>query len=297
MNTLTKLLEEFPDKPWDMHFVSANPNFTLEYIDSHPELSWDFRGDDWDEGVSGNPNLTLDYVINNKDKNWSWQEISKNPGITLQDIENNLSLSWNWACITSNPNITMDFILKYKDKFQRDNDNEFDLGSTKNITLENIKQYPDLFWSESDIAKNPNMTLDFALDNIKDIWQYCKVAKSPMVTFQDIENYKNSSWHGTLISGFSGNPNMTLDIFNNHREYPWDIVAIIRNPSFTINDLEYFDDGADVHFYRNMSSNPNITFDWIVENQNKQLNWGCDGLSSNKFLCHEYFEEEIIIRI
>jgi hypothetical protein len=43
-NTLVKLLEKFPDKPWYWRAVSSNPNITFEYILEHPDKPWDWEG-------------------------------------------------------------------------------------------------------------------------------------------------------------------------------------------------------------------------------------------------------------
>ena len=35
MNTLTYLLEKYPDKYWDWDYISENPNITMEFIEKH----------------------------------------------------------------------------------------------------------------------------------------------------------------------------------------------------------------------------------------------------------------------
>src|SRR5208283_3501814 len=70
-NPLIYLLEKYPDKPWNWHGVSQNPNITPEYIETHPELPW------------------------------RWHSISYNPNITPEFIESHPELPWNWNCIIS----------------------------------------------------------------------------------------------------------------------------------------------------------------------------------------------------
>jgi hypothetical protein len=83
MNELIRLLDVFPDKPWDWYDVSSNPNITLKFIDSHSDKDWN-----WFK-ISRNPSMTLD-IINN------------NPNITLEFIKDNLDKSWDWVAISIN---------------------------------------------------------------------------------------------------------------------------------------------------------------------------------------------------
>src|SRR4051812_45453863 len=64
-NELEKLLQKFPEKPWDWKWLSANPNITFDYVRKHPEKPWDW------EWLSGNPNITFDIVLAYPDKPWS----------------------------------------------------------------------------------------------------------------------------------------------------------------------------------------------------------------------------------
>ena len=71
-NTLIRLLEAFPDKPWDWDYISRNPNITMKDILEHHEFPWD-----WDY-ISRNPNITLKDILEHPDKPWNWQWISCN---------------------------------------------------------------------------------------------------------------------------------------------------------------------------------------------------------------------------
>ena len=71
-NHLQILIKLYPDKPWDWHGISANPNITWDIISSHRDKPWDWF---W---ISYNPNITWDIIQNNPDKPWNWNEISCN---------------------------------------------------------------------------------------------------------------------------------------------------------------------------------------------------------------------------
>jgi hypothetical protein len=38
---LEELILKYPYKSWDWHYVSCNPNISMELIEAHPELPWD----------------------------------------------------------------------------------------------------------------------------------------------------------------------------------------------------------------------------------------------------------------
>jgi hypothetical protein len=42
MNTLIKLLELYPDKPWNWYKLSFNPNITWEIVQTNPDKPWNW---------------------------------------------------------------------------------------------------------------------------------------------------------------------------------------------------------------------------------------------------------------
>ena len=71
-NELSKLLEKYPNKPWDWYFISHNPNITIEMIEKYPENPWIW------ESISQNSNLTIEMIEKHPDKPWNWAWISFN---------------------------------------------------------------------------------------------------------------------------------------------------------------------------------------------------------------------------
>ena len=57
MNPLLYLLEKYPEKPWNWHCISSNPNLTMKYIEKHPKKPWGWYG------ISSNPNLTMEFIV------------------------------------------------------------------------------------------------------------------------------------------------------------------------------------------------------------------------------------------
>lgn len=294
MNELLKIYEAFPDEEWDFNRFVANPNLTFEYIDSHLELKEKIFPN-WTGTLSKNPNLTLKYVLDNNTE-WDWFNISANPGITLEDIENNPELNWRWKYIGKNPNITMDFILKHKEHFSTKDECQY-LGSTPNITIENIIAYPELFWRKEQIASNPNLTLDFILEYFEDndfrsqIKSY-ELGKNLNVSPQQIFDNTNLLNNKRFMEGILTNPNFTFDDLQNIDLYSsvyLDYMCL--NPSITIEQLFSYK----LVEKSNIFANPNLTLDWILNNRDIELTF--NHLSGNQFHCHEYFKNQIVIRI
>ena len=72
VNHIKKLLEIFPDKPWDWGWLSGNPSITWEIVRDNPDKPWD-----WDL-LSENPSITWEIVRDNSDKPWNWYWLSDN---------------------------------------------------------------------------------------------------------------------------------------------------------------------------------------------------------------------------
>lgn len=70
-NILEKLVEKYPEKPWDWEYLSINPNITAEFIEKHINMPWNkFR-------VFEKPNITLDFMERNIHK-IDFHKVSRN---------------------------------------------------------------------------------------------------------------------------------------------------------------------------------------------------------------------------
>src|SRR5271154_2860660 len=106
-NELIKLLNYFPDKPRNWHFIGSNPNITWEIITNNPNIPWD-----WYE-IGNNPNITWEIITDNPDKRWDWYYISRNPNITWEIIRDNPDMPWEWIWLSFNK-FKQDPILKQR---------------------------------------------------------------------------------------------------------------------------------------------------------------------------------------
>lgn len=303
--TLIKLLETFPNKPWSLYTLAENPNLTIEYMLPYLEREiGDSKMWIW-QGLLLNPNLTIQHVLNNENsanpQHTIWRYVSQNLGIKLCDIEDHPELPWDWEFVARNPNITLEFIFKYQDKFKETN--YMNLGGTKHITIQDIKTYPAIFWNKLTLSNNPNLTLDFVLDDVGDLnnyWNWINIMKCPNIKVQDVLKFNKDhpnvfkNVYSDIMSGLSANTTITIDIVRENFTHKWNWREISKNPVFTLDEIYELTKFAQDEFI----CNPNITFDWIMNHQGKEIVWGRDGLSCNTFLWHPYFTNDpITIRI
>lgn len=193
-NELIKILEAFPDNPWNMGLLSGNPNITLDYIDSHPEFDWVYGGYQsfGQSSISSNPNLTLNYIYDHPNESWNWNRISCNPAFTLKDIEENDDLPWRPTYILNNPNVTLDYILENKDIYKNLHEGMTAVGininNTPNITVQDMETYPDIFQDRWIISYNSNLTLEFVFNHKKftSHWNWFGVGMNINNTFEEI---------------------------------------------------------------------------------------------------------------
>lgn len=77
---LDKLLNAFPDKPWNADSLSGNPNITMKYVLTRPTNYWD-----WNQ-LSANSGMTINDVVEYPWKPWHWEWLSMNQSITMKDV-------------------------------------------------------------------------------------------------------------------------------------------------------------------------------------------------------------------
>jgi len=112
MNELQKLIEKYPDKPWNWRGISLNPNITWKFIETNQDKPWNWSY------LSSNPNITMEIIEANPNKLWDWACISMNPNITWEIIEANPDKPWNWLYISRNK-FNYDKKKKLKQKIKR----------------------------------------------------------------------------------------------------------------------------------------------------------------------------------
>ena len=283
-NSLTILIDRFPNKPWSYDILSGNPNITWETVQANPDKPWNYNL------LSGNPSITWEIVKANPDKPWNYEDLSENPNITWEIVQANPDKPWSYLFLSRNPNITWEIV--------RDNPDKpwyyACLSANPNITWEIIIANLDKRWDPVNLLYNPNTTWEI----VKSIYfnsfahlgpdlksNAVSYIELPSKCFADGSEQKliallNSS---DLINKFNSS-----DLINKFRctsdccaDFPHDVVFFCYNPNITwevIQQLEsYFRDKVP-HWYP-LSMNSNITLDIIQSNP--KIHWDYSGVCEN----------------
>lgn len=295
-NILSILLERYPDKNWNYHYLSENP-YAIEYIKNHPEITWD-----WD-CLKYNINIDIDSVFIYRNVNWDWKFLTTMPNMTMDIIAKYPQLPWHYNCISDNPSITCKDITKYPRivwKYKS-------LSCNTNITEDFIRKNIDLEWDWYRLSKNPNLSKMFLNDDkFKKIYSdvvninNINLSIDPNLTVGILEKYIDKNWDWDYISAnnknltpefiekykqyfnftyLSQNPSVTVEIIENNLNEDWSLYNIFKNPNIP---LEYSTKkSANNIDWKQVSSNSNITLDFIEKNLN---NIDFNTLSGNVFL-------------
>ena len=240
VNIIKKLLELFPDKPWDWELLTTNPNIDYDYIKDHPEFPWEM------DKLHLNPTIPFKLLVENNiipENNDIIDAFGSSYNISLQDIKNNPDIHWDWKYgISYNPNVTKEFIIENKNK-----DWDFlGVSRNKNISIDFIIQYSrnELQFTEDELydclSYNPNINIEYVKENIYKPWDWSELSKNKGITIRDI-------------------------IDNNSEDFKWDWNFVCKNPNFQMRHLKIY---RDTHWSLNhLSGNPNSDLKTILNNK------------------------------
>lgn len=313
-NITFDFVKENLNKKWNWTRLSSNPSITQEDIQSNPDMAWEWQG------IAENPNITLEFIKENIDRLTQadecneWRGISSNPNITIEFIKENINKPWNWLELSRNPCITLDIIIKNPDIPW----NWYGISCNSNITMDMIKENPDKPWIWFAISMNPNITWDFIRSNLDKQWDWLFISSNVNMDINFIRELPCiSKFNWKLLSS---NPYIISE------EMDWNLHELIANPSitpefikeklyerWTLNYVQQKENSGttvnkniqwkkiilniknpiqdetkeNTRPFVELSSNPNITFKFIMENPD--INWCWTTLSSNHFNYHPYF--------
>lgn len=272
LSILEKLVLKYIDRNWNYYWLSQNVNISAEFIEQNIHLPWIW------ENVSSNVNISFEFYKRHKYKNWRFEALSANPAITLEDIENNIYLPWNWVYISENPNLTIHFLRKHRyKKFAW-----YKVSKNKNISLSDIANNPNLPWDWNSMTYHPDMNFEFIKYYENKPWDWRYLSLSNIVTIKDIEDNIEFPWEYNYIKYRDWNPTVqyTIEYIKNNidRLHLISWLDACKDKGITVNDIE---NNPDVDWnWTYVSANPNITYDFIVKNEDKISFWM---LSKNMF--------------
>ena len=97
------------DNPWDWNAITYNPNLTMDYIISHPNIDWNFHY------ISFNDNITMEDIKATQIP-WIWSHVSRNRSLTIEMVNSNINKNWYWPSISFN---TMNYKKRYEEEVKR----------------------------------------------------------------------------------------------------------------------------------------------------------------------------------
>jgi hypothetical protein len=267
MNPLQKLLIRFPNGYWNRIEVSRNPNCDFAFFLRHPKF---FDADAFSE----NPSLRWVDVQANRHLSWNYGSMAANPGLSLAMILSNLKL----------------FYDMYPEK----------LSSHPDLTPQVILANPHLFWNVLRLTQNPGIRLA-DIDHLPETWQWLLPPFYRKSTWAELMDYgqpipftialqnKNLRWRHFTQTRFTrymtgvidvndpvaiGSqawfvcqiPDIPLDVIRRYLDADSNLMwTIAKHPRMTLNKLRVL--GIDFsHYIEAIVSNPNLTYEFVIEN-------------------------------
>ena len=126
--------------------MCRNPNLTINYIESHPEIEWCWRE------LSRNANIPVQTILSTPHHTWGWKSLSSHPGLTWTDVQANPNQGWSWFCLSQHPNITVQTIL----------------------------ENPNYPWEWKSVSSNPNLGWAQVQGNLKKRWDWGYLSRNSM---------------------------------------------------------------------------------------------------------------------
>jgi len=230
---------------------------TTQELNKHIENEWSIY---WFETI------ILPYIKSDNTTLY-WIEITKNPNTTLELIETYIHYPWNWELICYSLITKFDFVEKYL------HTNKIEwaaLSLNKNITIDDIERNIELPWNWKNISTRLDITIEFIKKHSDKKWCIFNLSQNPSL-WDDIN--KNAQNYDALTALF--NPNVTLEFIERHMP----IYTMPENehylnqelPRLPVITLDFIRKHKDVFNTECFSLNPNVTFDFIMEN--KDMRW------------------------
>lgn len=256
--TIARMIETFPDKPWNWHRVSRNPGITVHFVNNYPDFPWDWIG------LSSNPNITLEYIESHPEKAWNWFEILKYK------------------------NVSLEFIKRVVNKYELNIDDiRFCLmisfiNGHFNLTDVEIKEMIRLGWMEGiyeHLSFHTNLTQEIVETYMDKPWDWSAFRFNQQPFTSSKHKSKEQIFYDFNKSNASGNRTINEDLIDRHPDYDWNWDTLSSNPNLTPSFIEK-------HIHKNwnwdtLSYNRNITPEFVKRHESKPWNW--DKLSSNSF--------------
>lgn len=254
--TNIRTIERTPNLPWDKQSLSWNRTITLQYIKFHPDIPWDFA--------------TLSHYIN------------------IKEIKKDLSLPWNFHALSSNPTLTSGFLIEYINQ-----DWDWDLLSTNEYLYFDKLINISTNWNWIELSKNHGLTKNFVrfyFDQFNTPNLLRNIYRNKIIPIKDI--LSDPLWPKEIFL-LSYHPEITADHILSHNLDKSIVENLCVNQGLKVTDLQkLIDENIELDFTL-LSTNPNLSFNFIHKHKDKK--WNYVVLSQNHFNYER--QEEIVYRI
>ncbi len=286
------LVDKYPNKAWDWQSLSSNSKISFEFITNHPNKKWN------PEAVSRNPSVTDAVFRANRSYRWSyrylctnpsvsfsllkqyvidekavqfvdWRAISCHPSVTMTTVMQYPKMSWDDQYLSANPNLSSNFILnegktrRWFAPFVCRNPGI----TSRDILKSTLTANKTFTWDYRNLSCNPNLPIQFVQDNLSYDWNFHTISMYAIPA--DVDVYFKVPWDA---HGLSLNRNITWGFIQSHTSIDWDKTCLLMNPGITLDIVQsnrdwFFSGWTDKWSPETfLSSNPNITVEWIEQN-------------------------------
>ena len=273
----------------------------LPLVEQHTKIPLFYKSLTW------NPNVTVSYIRCNMDKPWCWEWLGSNSSghdfyLDIQDMINTKNvILWYWEKVVfttefekirqlgagpriTNPNNSH----KLLDILLQNHDIPINLKAVcfhASITLDDIERTRSFIdWPWWQLSNNPNLNIAFIKANKQLRWDWHALSCNPGITFEDIIENLDFPWD---FAGVSKNPNI---IFSQHvltrSELQWSNNWISSHKNTTLDDVE-----NNLSTFKwcilGLSSNPNLTLQFVLKHKHLAWHWPCICITNNKITYHD----------
>jgi hypothetical protein len=246
-------------------FIGYCNDITIQWIKNHPDANIDIKTNwDFDETKVDMDNVNdfqimtqlsektpIEIIAEYSDVSWVYGEVSSNPTLTSEYILSNINKNWSWDTILINKNVSISMLVE-SDKWNYIKKKFINYHTIRGDIFEirTLKELNEIFGLKKlkKLLEELGSILPYNVNELKEvgIFDYSIFSRCKGLKINDILNEikENLDWY-----------------------------ALSQNSSFTERDIQYGMEKGIQWDFGGLSSNPNITFDFVWKYRYKEWNW------------------------
>lgn len=275
---------------WNWAKLSRHPNITMNDIKNNLKFKWK------PHKVSQNPNVDINFILECENiygfrlPDLDWYTLSRCNNITCEDIIKYPNYPWRFHAVGKRQNITAELINTYSRQifnkpyaYTHINvlSKYLNIDDIVNVNIKNkllniknaeikrrAEQYAEQFKKNKYnlIKINEPDTIEIIQEKLKQKnWRWPKMQQSEYIEIHHIKNNPKLKWSWYNLSH---NPNITIDLVIEKQNENWNWKALSQNPGIKMSDIEKNIELPWKWGVYGISSNPNITPQFIRKYKN-----------------------------